>query len=63
MKTEPLRCDFCGRFVKYEEAHFDFTPDSEFGPEESTTLCAACDQKEYEFMQKYMGYNKSSPRE
>lgn len=37
-----LKCDYCGKFMSYNNSHIDFTPESPFGPEEITRICANC---------------------
>ncbi len=64
MNRDPIKCDRCGRFIRYAdldsgEATIKFvTPDSFFTKEEYWHLCKACkfnDQAEDEHFATYMG--------
>ena len=46
-ETWPPKCGGCGRFIGIGEmfdgsARFVFTPDNEFGPEETEWICRNC---------------------
>ncbi len=42
-----IKCDSCGKFIKYEEVTLDsYIPLSEYTYEKMTFLCQKCDKKE-----------------
>lgn len=50
-KTNKIKCDFCGRFISYDdlrngEAHHVFTPDSHFTVESMELFCKKCNNEE-----------------
>ena len=58
-----IRCDCCGRFIKYEElcrgggGSSCFVPDSEYSYEETTFRCKKCTDKEGMINSRQMGIN------
>ena len=41
-KNGQVKCDSCGKFVKFDEYHGKYTPDSEFSYELIEHFCKEC---------------------